>query len=83
MWEEGHGKSLNYDLRKASCTAFDQKCKQCGKKGHYKDFCKGKPNPKKEESEDSKKATASGNKVEIHRMEMTRTTGKVLGIHQV
>ena len=78
----GHGKSPNYDLRKTSCRAFDQKCKQCGKKGHYRDFCKGKNNPKKEESEHSKKTTASGNKDMINRWEMMQTSGKVLGISQ-
>jgi hypothetical protein len=39
-------------------------------------------NPMKEVSEDPKKKTASGNKVEIHRMKMTKTSGKVLGISQ-
>ena len=79
---KGHGKSPNFDLIKASCPAFDQKCKQCGKNCLYKDFCKGRKNPKKEESEDSKKTTASRNRVEIHRMEMTQTSGKVLGISE-
>ena len=49
---------------------------------NYRDFCKGKNNPNKEESEDSKKTTASGNKVMINRMDMTWTSGKVLGISQ-
>ena len=71
-----------HEKKKANCGAFDHKCKQCSRKGHYKDFCTWKKNPKKEVSEDSKKTSASGNKVEIHRMEMTQTSGKVLGISQ-
>jgi hypothetical protein len=69
-------------LKKASCPAFDQGCKQFSRKGQYQDICTWKKDPKKERSEDSKKTTASGNQVEYNRMEMTRTTGKVLGVSQ-
>ena len=72
---KGNGKSPNFDLKKASCAAFDHKCKKCNRKGH---FCTWKKDPKKEVSEDPKKTTASGNKVTVNRMEMTQT--KVLGI---
>ena len=60
---KGHGKSPNFDLKKASCAAFDHKCKQCSRKGHYQDFCTWKKNPKKEASEDSKKTSAMGTKL--------------------
>jgi hypothetical protein len=40
---KGHGKSLNFDLKKARCPAFDNKCKQCMRKGHFQDFCSRKP----------------------------------------
>ena len=79
---KGHGKSPSFDLKKASCAAFDHKCKKCNRKGHYQDFCTWKKDPQKEVSEDPKKTTASGNKVMINRMEMTQTKGKVLGISQ-
>jgi hypothetical protein len=35
----GHGKSPNFDLKKASCPAFDNICKQCMRNGHFQDFC--------------------------------------------
>lgn len=79
---KGQGKSPKIDLKKASCPAFDQGCKQFSRKGQYQDICTWKKDPKKERSEDSKKTTASGNQVEYNRMEMTRTTGKVLGVSQ-
>ena len=77
---KGHGKSPDFDLNKASCAAFDNKCTPCSRKGHFEDFFTRKK-PKKA-SEDSKKTTASGNHVHINKMEMTRTSGKVLGISQ-
>ena len=79
---KGHGKSPNYDLKKASCAAFDNKFKKCNRNGQYQDFCTWKKDPKKGVSEDSKKTTASGNKVMVNRMEMMQTKGKVLGISQ-
>ena len=79
---KGHGKSPTFDLKKASCAAFDHKCKKCNRKDHYQDFCTWKKDTKKEVSEDPKKTTASGNKVMVNRMEMTQTKGKVLGISQ-
>jgi hypothetical protein len=36
---KGHGKSPNYDLKKASCAAFDNKFKKCNRNGQYQDFC--------------------------------------------
>ena len=77
---KGQGKSPKIDLKKASCPAFDQGCKQFSRKGLYQDICTWKKDPKKERSEDSKKTTASGNQAENNRMEMT--TGKVWGISQ-
>ena len=69
-------------MKKATCAAFDHKCKKCNRKGHYQDFCTWKNDTKKEVSEDLKKTTASGNKVMVNIMEMTQTKGKVLGISQ-
>ena len=31
---KGHGKSPNFDLKKANCGAFDHKCKKCSRNGH-------------------------------------------------
>ena len=74
----GHGKNPNPDLRKASCPAHGQKCKNCGFSGHFRDQCKKKPSETK--SEDPKKTVAKNNNVSINRMQMTRSSGKILGV---
>ena len=49
----GHGKNPNFDLKKSSCPAFNNKCRQCKRKGHFQDFCNRKQ--EKETSENRKK----------------------------
>ena len=36
---KGHGRNPNFDLKKSSCPAFNNKCRQCKRKGHFQDFC--------------------------------------------
>ena len=62
---KGHGKSPNFDLKKASCPAFDNKCQRCNRKGHFQIFCNRKLN--KEKSEDVKNQV-EGKSVKLSRM---------------
>jgi hypothetical protein len=52
--KRGHGKSPNFDLKKASCPGFNNKCKQCMRKGHFQDFCGRKPPKNNPESDGGK-----------------------------
>ena len=79
---KGHGKSPNYDLRKADCPAFGKKCKKCGLKGHNAEVCKRKSDKKDETPHDSKKTTAGANNVTINRMKMSEGSGKVSKVSQ-
>ena len=44
---QGHGKNPNFDLKKAKCPAFNNKCHQCNRKGHFQDFCNHKHDKEK------------------------------------
>ena len=52
--KKGHGENPSRDLKKASCPAFNHRCKKCGKLGHFKELCKAKPKPKPKPEEDKK-----------------------------
>ena len=47
--KEGHGSSPSDEVRRESCKAWGVECFRCGKKGHFKFLCKGKPKKKTEE----------------------------------
>ena len=55
---KGHGKNPNFDLKKASCPAFNNKCKKCSRKGHYQDFCTRKQ-PKDSTEKEGEKPKAN------------------------
>ena len=61
--KKGHGKSLNFDLKKASGPAFDNKYKQCLRKGHFQDFCGRKPPKEKTRSDGGKDKDKAGSKL--------------------
>ena len=74
---KGHGKNPNFDLKKASCPAFNNKCKQCKRKGHFQDFCNRNRDEDKEISgHDKGKIKAQGNSMRISKMRFADKTSK-------
>jgi hypothetical protein len=70
---KGHGKSPNFDLKKASCPAIDNKCKRCMRKGHFQDFCNRKPPKDKPEKDGGKDDDNAGYKsVQLSRVHYSK-----------
>ena len=73
----GHGKSPNFDLKKASCPAFDNKCQNCMRKGHYKGFCTKKtPKDKPDCEKDSKDKSEGKSMILLRRLATMETSEK-------
>ena len=65
---KGHGRNPNFDLKKSSCPAFNNRCKSCSRKGHFQDFCTKslpKEKSKKDHAENGTKDASKLNKIEI------------------
>jgi hypothetical protein len=70
---KGHGRSQNFVLKKASCPTFDNKCKQCMRKGHFQDFCNRKPPKDKPEKDGAKDNDKAGSKsVKLWRVQVSK-----------
>ena len=74
---KGHGKNPNFDLKKASCPAFNNKCKQCKRKGHFQDFCSRNRSENKEISGNTNDKTRAENKsMRVMKMKFTDKISK-------
>ena len=57
---KGHGRNPNFDLKKLSCPAFNNKCRHCKRKGHFQDFC-----TRMKDNDATKENTVEGKTVQV------------------
>ena len=81
--KKGHGKSANFEIRKADCPAHGHTCIKCQRQDHYATVCRSRKGDKKDNNQsDSKKTTTGAHQVTLKRMKMSLRSGKISRVSQ-